>query len=223
MAEKLAKRRTTWRLVVPTPPREIFAVMEQMCGIPPFRFEVSGRASARIVEYERNSLVGHWRQLARKDSEGRQRTDKEGAPQWKTRVRWMSCSAAETPAGTEVVVEASIGRGAVHRALQLLKVLDNGAWDTRTVYRERRIPPGPVTLVASWAGMRYPLFTEPRYDAPRGDAVLTATRMVAVSEHGGFIKVRLASGVEGYVERDQIVLAPPEATREAQARTAGLG
>ncbi len=53
-----AKRAHTWRFVVAAPPREVFAVMEQMIGTPPYRFEVVGDDAARIVEYQRNSLVG---------------------------------------------------------------------------------------------------------------------------------------------------------------------
>ncbi len=37
--------------------------MEQSIGTPPFRFEVTGDDAARIVEFQRNSLVGHWRRV----------------------------------------------------------------------------------------------------------------------------------------------------------------
>ena len=93
--------------------------------------------------------------------------------------------------GTWVEVEASSGggliskamgkadRGPTTRALQVIRLLSAGAGDARTVYRDRRIPPGPVTLVASWAGMPYRLFTEPRHDAPRGREIFTATEVEA--------------------------------------------
>ena len=87
--------------------------------------------------------------------------------------------------------------------------------------RRRVIPPGPVSLVASWAGMPYRLFTEPAYDAPRGAEVLTASELEAVP--GGnsiFVRVRLRGGEEGFIERDQVVAAPEIATRDAQAETA---
>jgi hypothetical protein len=98
----------------------------------------------------------------------------------------------------------------------LIGVLSRGVHDSRTVYRARHIPPGPVTLVASWAGTPYALYNAPRRDAPRGTEVFTATRIEAVP--GGtaeFVRVRLSDGTEGYIERDQIVAAPERATRDA--------
>ncbi len=115
-----------------------------------------------------------------------------------------------------VELEASKGRGALPRALQLIGVLSRGVDDPRTIYRVRHIPPGPVTLVASWAGMPYRLFTAPARDAERGAQIFTATRMEAMA--GGtpeFVKVRLSDGTEGYAERDQVVAAPETATRQA--------
>jgi len=95
------------------------------------------------------------------------------------------------------------------------------AGDARTLYRDRRIPPGPVTLVASWAGMPYRLFTEPRHDAPRGREIITATEVEALPERvGQFVRVRIAGVDEGWVESDQIVPAPAVSTREAQIETA---
>lgn len=234
MAEKLVKAGDSWRMAVAAPPREVFAVMEQMIGTPPYRFEVTGPTSARIVEYERNSLVGHWRQLARRDAEGVQRTDDDGTPQWRSAPRWVSVEAVEVEAGTELVVTASRGvagplgrlpaQGApTRRALQLIQLLTRGSRDRRTVYRERRIPDGPVTLVASWAGVLYPLYTEPRRDAPRGAGIHTASRLVADGREGRFVHVRAQDGDEGWVESDQIVPAPTEASRAAQSRTALLG
>ncbi len=207
MTAKVAHR---WSFVVALPPRECFAVMEQMIGTPPFRFEVTDENSARIVEFERNSLVGHWRRVdGAPTSRGRSRRAARNQ-------RWVSCRATVDATGTLVQVEASGGRGTLPRALQLIGVLSRGVDDQRTVYRVRHIPPGPVTLVASWAGMPYGLFAEPSRDAPRLAHVFTATRMEAVP--GGtaeFVKVRLSDGTEGWVERDQVVAAPEVATRAA--------
>ena len=103
----------------------------------------------------------------------------------------------------------------------LFRSLTAGANDSRTVYRDRRIPPGPVTLVASWAGTPYRLFLEPRRDATRGREILTATEVVALDEHSGeFVKVRVAGTDEGWLESDQIVPAPAVSTRAAQIETA---
>ncbi len=199
----LAKETHRWTFLTATPPREVFSVMEQMLGFFPFRYEVTGESSARIIEFRRKGLVGQWSKRV-----GR-------------RTRWVTCEAAVTGTGTVVTVAASRGRGAVPRALQLVTLLTRGASDQRTVYRHRAIPPGPVTLVASWAGMPYRLYTEPRWDAPRGVPILTASRMEAIPGGiGPFTKVRLPDGTEGYVETDQVVAAPEVATREAQAEAA---
>jgi hypothetical protein len=184
--------------------------MEQMIGTPPFRFEVLDRDSARIVEYQRNSLVGSWRRV-----DGTAKLLGRTMPPPRNQ-RWVTCTATTTDAGTVVELEASKGRGAVPRALQLIGVLGRGGDDPRTIYRRRDIPPGPVTLVASWAGMPYALYMAPARSAARGTEIFTATRMDAIA--GGtpeFIKVRLSDGAEGYVERDQVVAAPEVATRQA--------
>jgi hypothetical protein len=69
--------------------------------------------------------------------------------------------------------------------------------------------------------MTYALFTEPRFDAPRGRAVLTATELQAIpGGTGPFVHVRLSDGTEGYIERDQLVAAPDIATRDAQLEAA---
>jgi hypothetical protein len=210
----LAKSAHTWRFLTPAPPREVFSVMEQLLGTSPYRFEVLGDDRARIVEYQRRGLFGAW---------GRVRL----------RPRWVSCEARPIETGTQVTVESSTGgglvakamgradRGPITRGLQLVKLLTAGIADSRTIYRERRIPPGPVSLVASWAGTPYALFTEPRYDASRGAEILTATEIQALpGGTGTFVHVRLGDGTEGYVERDQIVAAPAISTREAQAEAA---
>lgn len=188
--------------------------MEQLLGTNPYRFEVLGADRARIVEFRRRGFFGTW-----------------GKP--RLFLRWVTCQAVQVPEGTRVEVSASSGggliakaagradRGPQARALQLVRLLSSGVHDPRTIYRERRIPPGPVTLVASWAGMPYRLFTEPSFDAPRHDEVLTATELEAVpGGNGPFVKVRLRDGTEGYIERDQLVAAPAVATREAQAEAA---
>lgn len=189
--------------------------MEQMIGTPPFRFEVLDDDSARVVEFQRNSLVGHWRRV---DGTGRF-LGRERRPA--RNQRWVGCTATVQDAGTVVDLEASKGRGPLPRALQLIGVLSHGVDDPRTIYRVRHIPPGPVTLVASWAGMPYRLFTAPARDASRGPEVFTAIRMDAVP--GGtaeFVKVRLSDGTEWYIERDQVVAAPEKATREAGVEAA---
>jgi hypothetical protein len=210
----LAPSAQTWRLLSAAPPREVFAVMEQMIGSAPYRYEVVGESEARIIEHRRRGLFGQW-----------------GRP--RVRIRWVRCRAVTTTEGTWVEVEASSGggliskamgkadRGPSTRALQVIRLLTAGAADSRTLYRERRIPPGPVTLVASWAGMPYRLFLEPRRDAPRGREILTATEVEALRERSGpFVKVRVAGADEGWVESDQIVPAPAVSTRAAQIETA---
>ncbi len=210
----LAPSAHTWRLVVAAPPREVFAVMEQMIGTPPYRYEIAGDTEARITEHRRRGLFGQWSKP-------------------RARIRWVRCRAQEVAQGTLLEIEASSGGGLIFkamgkadlgpttRALQLIRLLAAGSGDARTLYRDRRIPPGPVTLVASWAGMPYRLFTEPRHDAPRARAILTATELEALAERvGPFVKVRVAGADEGWVESDQIVPAPAVSTREAQIETA---
>lgn len=200
------KAKYTWRFVCSAPVREVFAVTEQMVGTPPYRFEPTGPDSARIVEFERKHfLFGQFSRRFRNP-------------------RWIDVAARETEAGTEVVVTATAGKATKARSLQVVQLLTRGVRDRRTVYRDRSLPPGPITLVASWAGMEYPIYLEPRYDAPRGERVHTASRIEAVGMHGlTWVKVRLESGAEGYIERDQVVPAPPEASRAAQVRTATFG
>ncbi len=198
---RLAPSSESWKFVAAAPPREVFAVMEQMVGIPPFRYEVTGPDSARAIEAERRGFFGQWSKRVR-------------------RPRWVTCTAREVETGTEVAVEASKGKGAVPRGLQLVVLLSRGNRDRRTIYRDRHFPNGPVTLVASWAGMPYRIFTEPRFDAPRGGAVLTATRLSSLGHHGAFVQVRTEKGTTGWIERDQLVPAPPVATRGAQVTTA---
>lgn len=188
--------------------------MEQLIGTPPYRFQVVGDAAAQAIEVSRKGVFGNWT-----------------AP--RLGVRWVRCTAIGGAGGTEVVVAASSGggvlakamgkadRGPTMRALQLVRLLTAGRDDQRTIYRRRDIPPGPVTLVASWAGMAYQLYTEPRFDATRGAAILTATEVEAVpGGNAAFVKVRTREGDEGFVERDQIVAATEVATRTAQTEVA---
>ena len=51
----LAPSAQTWRLLSAAPPREVFAVMEQMIGTTPYRYEVVGESEARIVEHRRRA------------------------------------------------------------------------------------------------------------------------------------------------------------------------
>lgn len=212
----LAKQVHDWTFVVPTPPREVFASMEQLLGTRPYRFEVLNADEARIIEYTRRGFFGTWSKP-------------------RLMVRWVRVQAVRMPEGTRVTVQASSGGGLIYKAmgkadrgpttrsLQLVQLLTRGRQDQRTIYRERPIPPGPVTLVASWAGTGYRLFTEPRFDAERGVPILTATAIEALpGGNEAFVEVRLSSGEEGYVERDQIVAAPDVATRSAQTEVARL-
>lgn len=210
----LAKEKQTWRFVVPTPPREVFATMEQLIGTMPYRFEVLDKDAAQAIEVSRRGVFGNWVKP-------------------RSGVRWVRCTAIRTAQGTEVTVTASapggmllkstgrVDGGPLARALQLVRMLTAGRGDDRTIYRERFIPPGPVTLVASWAGTPYRLYAEPRYDAGGGPEIHTATELEAVAGgNAAFVKVRLRDGGEGYVERDQIVAATETATREAQTEVA---
>ena len=43
----LAPSAHTWRLIAAAPPREVFAVVEQMIGTPPYRYEIVGESEAR--------------------------------------------------------------------------------------------------------------------------------------------------------------------------------
>ncbi|MBV8084468.1 MAG: hypothetical protein JO247_06595 [Chloroflexi bacterium] len=211
----LAKQVQDWRFVVPVPARVVFAAMEQAIGTMPYRFEVLGSNEARIIEYRRRGLFGTWSKP-------------------RVGIRWVHCVAEPSDAGTRVTISASgsgglifkamgkADRGPTARAVQLVNLLASGRDDPRTIYRARPIPPGPVTLVASWAGTPYRLFAEPSFDAPRGPEVLTATEIEAIAGgNASFVHVRLATGAEGYIERDQVVASPDEATRAAQTAVAG--
>ena len=202
---RLAAKKQSWQLTTAAPPREIFASMEQMIGTPPYRFEPVDHDTARILQFERRRLFGGWTKAKR-------------------RQMWVTCKATDEADGTAVVIEASQGRAPRSRALQLVHLLTTGIDDRRTIYRSRVIAPGPISLVASWAGTPYALFKEPSFDAPRGTEIFTATHVQAIDGgKGSFVKVQLADGTQGFVERDQIVPAPEIATREAQAAPAAQG
>jgi hypothetical protein len=189
--------------------------MEQSIGTPPFRYEVTGDDSARIVEFQRNSVVGHWRRI-----DDRRKVLGRSRPAVRNQ-RWLTCTATVGETGTMVEVEASKGRGCLPRALQFIGVISRGVEDPRTIYRARHIPPGPVSLVASWAGMPYRLYTAPDRTSQRARDVYTATRMEAIpGGNATFVKVRLSDGFVGYIERDQIVAAPERATRQAGVEAA---
>ena len=116
----LAPSAQTWRLLSAAPPREVFAVMEQMIGTTPYRYEVVGESEARIVEHRRRGLFGQW-----------------GRP--RIRIRWVRCRAVAVTEGTLVEVEASSGGGLIFkamgkadlgpttRALQVIRLLTAGA------------------------------------------------------------------------------------------------
>lgn len=200
------KAKLNWRFVTSVPAREVFASTEQMIGTPPYRFQPDGPDTALVIEAERRHfLFGQLSPRVRNP-------------------RWIRVVAREVQTGTEVTVECTAGRGPRARALQVVQLLSRGVRDRRTIYRDRTIPPGPISLVASWAGMEYPLYTEPRYDAARGEAIHTASKVEAIGSYGTtWVQVRTESGFEGYVERDQVVPAPAEASRMAQPRTAVFG
>jgi len=205
MSEKLTTAGDSWRFSCAAPPREVFAVMEQMVGTHPYRFEVVGPDAARIIEVARCGFFGQWKQHP-------------------PRPGWVRVRAVAGDAGTAVVVVSSRrprnltrGRrgvpGAPSRALQIVQLLTRGGADERTVYRDSRLPHGPVTLVASWAGTPYRLFAAPAPDAERGREIYTASRLVAINQRGSFVHVQLTDGTGGWVERDQVVAAPAAALR----------
>ena len=206
LAMPARKAKVTWRFVTSAPPREVFAATEQMVGTPPYRFDPAGPDTATIIEAERRHfLFGQLSPRVRNP-------------------RWIKVTAREVAAGTEVVVECTAGKATRARSLQIVQLFSRGPRDRRTIYRDRTIPPGPISLVASWAGMEYPIYLEPRYDGRRGEPILTASKVTAIGSYGTtWVKVRTEGGAEGYVERDQVVPAPTEASRVAQVRTAVNG
>src|SRR4051812_24371994 len=117
-----ASQKYSWKFVAAVPPREVFATVEQLIGTPPYRFEPTDVDRARIVEFERKSLVGGWKAAKR------------------NRL-WITVQATEGAFGTDVLVEASKGKAPMMRGLQVVQLLTRGAHDRQTIYRSREIPP----------------------------------------------------------------------------------
>ena len=182
-------RTNRWVTTVDTPPREIFAVAEQVMALPPFSFRVIDENTAEVAQVLANGLFGQWSKVKRP----------------KTKVR-IECHAGTR--GTELILVAEGQRSATLRALNLLRILTRGERDEFTVYRSRAVPPGPCTIVQSWAGTGYPLFTAPDYGARRGLPVLPATPLVAREQLGRWVRVQAGFGEdvqEGWIEADQLV------------------
>lgn len=178
-----------WTAIVFAPPREVFALAEQVTALPPFTFRVVDGDTAEVVQDLANGFFGQWRTVRYP----------------KNRIR-VHCTS--TTAGTKVEVDAHGDRAATMRASNLVRVLTAGERDSATVYRYRLIPPGPCTIVQSWAGTGYPLYTEPDHDAPRGEAVKPAGKLVALQQSGRWVRVRAGEGdgcEEGWIEADQLV------------------
>ncbi len=183
------KRKDRWEAVVFSPPREVFAIAEQVTALPPFSFRVVDDHTAEVVQDLANGFFGQW--------------SKVRYP--KNRIR-IECE--QIPAGTRVIITAAGERSATMRATNLLRILSLGERDHHTVYRYRGIPPGFCTIVQSWAGTGYPLFQQPDHAAPRGRAVRPASKLVALEQRGRWVRVRAGEGddtEEGWIEADQLV------------------
>lgn len=185
-------QRHSWVATVFAPPREIFAVAEQVTALPPFSFRVVDAQTAEVVQALANGFFGQWRQVR--------------YPRTKIRI-----ACRPVLQGTELTLTAEGQRSATMRAVNLLRILTRGERDQATVYRYRVVPPGPCTLVQSWAGSSYPLFLGPDHAAPRGRPVLPATQLTALEQIGRWVHVR--SGApddqqDGWIEADQLVGDP---------------
>ncbi len=190
----MAKIERRWSVTTYIPVREVFAVMEQLVTLP-LQFEPLSSSKARGIEVIRRGFFGGWG--------GRLRNP-----------HFFECTAVEAPEGTLVQVEATASRWVVSRAEEFVTVLTRGAGDPYGIYRDGRIQPGEVTLVASWAGTGYELYSEPSFTARRGPAIYTATPLFAVEvQRGRFVRVETRDGISGYVEADQLVMAPALAVR----------
>lgn len=162
---------------------------EQVTALPPFSFRIIDGSTAEVVQDLANGFFGQWSVVR--------------VP--KNRIR-VQCTA--TSAGTKVEVDAQGDRAATSRASNLIRVLTAGERDDATVYRYRLIPPGPCTIVQSWAGTGYPLYVDPAPDAPRGRAVGPSGKLVALQQTGRWVRVRAGEGddtEEGWIEADQLV------------------
>ncbi len=179
----------TWVATVFAPPREIFAVAEQLLGLPPFSFRPIDAKTAEVVQDLANGFFGNWRKVRYP----------------KTKVR-IECQ--PTAAGTLLTVRSQGQRSATLRALNLIRVLTRGEGDQASVYRYRLIPPGPCTVVQSWAGTGYRIYRQPDLNADRGRAVRPATPLFALEQRGRWVHVRAGEGEqfeEGWLEADQLV------------------
>ncbi|MDA8330263.1 MAG: hypothetical protein M0027_03470 [Candidatus Dormibacteraeota bacterium] len=193
------KRHDRWEAVVFAPPREVFAVAEQVAGLPPFSFRVVDDHTAEVVQDLANGLFGQW--------------SKVRYP--KNRIR-IECES--TSSGTRVTITADGERSATMRATNLLRILGRGERDGHTVYHFRSIPPGPCTIVQSWAGTGYPIFKEPDHKAERGRSVRPASPLRALRQQGRWVQVRAGEEPEtevGWIEADQLV--PDQAPARASA------
>lgn len=200
----LGRRRTlTWETTVFTPAREIFTVAEQVTALPPFSFRQVDDRTAEVAQTLANGLFGGW---------SRVRT-----PRNVIRIR---CEPAEL--GTHVTITATGPRSAARRGVNLVRILSAGELDPRTIYRVRAIPPGPCTLVQSWAGTPYPVFLAPDHGAPRGVPVRPATPLRALEQRGHWVRVQVGGpdatpAPEGWIEADQLVAAPDLTGRDGVA------
>jgi len=189
----LGRPRTNhWEATVFAPPREVFAVAEQVMALPPFSFRVIDEHTAEVAQVLANGLFGQWSKVKR--------------PKTKVRIECRPCAQ-----GSELKMVAQGQRSATIRAVNLLRILTLGERDAATVYRLRTIPPGPCTVVQSWAGTGYPLFLDPDHSAKRGRPVLPASPLVALEQVGRWVHVRAGAGEnveDGWLEADQLVPEP---------------
>ncbi|MHB1525847.1 MAG: hypothetical protein ACYDEA_02800 [Candidatus Dormibacteria bacterium] len=178
-----------WEAMVFAPPREVFAIAEQVLGLPPFSFRVVDERTAEVVQDIANGLFGQWTKVKYP----------------RNRIR-IECD--NTDAATRVTVNTVGDRSTTMRATNLIRILGNGEADPHTVYRHRTIPPGNCTIVQSWAGTGYPVYMAPDHAARRGRSVRPSSPLVALQQHGRWVRVRAGAGdaaEEGWIEADQLV------------------
>lgn len=182
-------RTNRWVTTVYAPPREVFVLAEQLMALPPFSFRIIDEHTAEVAQVLANGFFGQWSKVKHP----------------KTKVR-IECH--PTSQGTQVTMVAQGQRSATLRALNLLRILAHGERDQATVYRVRTIPPGPCTVVQSWAGTGYPLFSGPDYGAKRSVPVRPSSPLVALQQTGRWVRVRAGTGdqvQDGWIEADQLV------------------
>ncbi|MGH7608768.1 MAG: hypothetical protein ACREOD_02320 [Candidatus Dormibacteria bacterium] len=188
-------RINSWEATVFAPPREVFAVAEQVLGLPPFTFNAVDETTAEVVQTLANGFFGQWTRVKYP----------------KNRIR-IECH--PTKAGTQLRILAQGQRSSTMRAVNLLRILTHGERDSASTYRYRAVRPGPCTVVQSWAGTGYPLFVAPDHGAERGRAVRPATPLVALEQSARWVRVRAGQGddtEEGWIEADQLVSDPTPA------------